>query len=119
MNPARDLLRDVLRAYELGGRGKGGRAGQLGVDLPAAGQPAELLVRPRDGGVPVPVEADRQLADLRLDHPRGREIEAEVRRRLGERKPAFVFAELRRQADVDSEAWVRLYTEARPNDPPA
>lgn len=41
-------------------------AGQFRVDLPAAAEPAELLVRPGHGRVPVRVVADRDLPYARL-----------------------------------------------------
>src|SRR5689334_16367196 len=60
---ARDGRRGVLGRDELRrtGEPRGGR--EIGVDGPAAGEPAELVVRTGDGGVPVRIPADRQLSD--------------------------------------------------------
>src|ERR1700761_1260092 len=61
---ARDRAGHVLRPDEAGGGGEAGRAGQLRVDLPAAAEPAELLVRPPGAFVAVRTPADGQLAAL-------------------------------------------------------
>ena len=49
---------------EAGGAGESRRARQFRVDLPAAAEPAELLVRPPDALLPVLAPADGHLADL-------------------------------------------------------
>jgi arsenical pump membrane protein len=64
VRPARDGVGDVLGADELGRAREPGRSGQLGVDLPAAAEPPELVVRPLHRAVAVGVPADRKLADL-------------------------------------------------------
>ena len=80
---AGDRVGDVVLGDELGGAGEAGGAGQLGVDLPAAAEPAELVVRALDRGVAIGVVADRQLADARLARPAGGvELLAERRVRL-------------------------------------
>src|SRR6266487_1319324 len=59
----------ILGPDETGGAGEAGRARQFRVDLPAAAEPAELLVRPADALVPVRAPADRHLADLARGPP--------------------------------------------------
>src|SRR5689334_4094726 len=51
----------VLGPDETSGAGEARRARQFRVDLPAAAEPAELLVRPTDALVPVRAPADRHL----------------------------------------------------------
>src|ERR1700753_976721 len=48
---ARNGLGDVFRWHELGRAGETGRSRQVGVHLPATGEPAELIVCAFDGGV--------------------------------------------------------------------
>jgi hypothetical protein len=64
VRPAGDRTGDVVLPDELRGPGEPGRPGQLGVDLPAAGEPAELLVRTLHGGVAVGAPRHRHLPDL-------------------------------------------------------
>src|SRR5579875_1988069 len=69
---ARDRARDVVLRHELARAGEPGRAGQLGVHLPAEAEPPELVVRPFDRRVAVLVVADRQLPDALLACATGR-----------------------------------------------
>ena len=54
---------DVLRPHELRGAGEARRRRQVGVDRPAAAEPAELVVGAFHGGVAVGIPADRDLPD--------------------------------------------------------
>ena len=59
---ARDRLGDVLGPHELARTGEAHRGRQVGVDLPAATEPPELLVGALDRGLLGGVPADRDLA---------------------------------------------------------
>src|SRR4051794_32169795 len=61
---AGDRLCDVLGTYELARSLESGGRGEVGVDSPAAAEPAELLVRAGRGRGLVGVPADRNLTDL-------------------------------------------------------
>src|SRR4029079_4949467 len=62
---AGNALGDVFATYELGGTVETGRCRQVGVDRPAAPEPAELIVGAFDGRVSVGVPATRP----QPDHP--------------------------------------------------
>ena len=66
---AGDRAGHVLGPDEAGGAGEARRTWQFRVDLPAAAEPAELLVRPPDALIAVRAPADGHLADLARGPP--------------------------------------------------
>ena len=71
VGPAGDLVGDVVLGDQLRGGGEAGGSRELGVDLPAAGEPAELLVGPPPSRLLVDVVAHRHLPVGRLAGPAG------------------------------------------------
>lgn len=60
---ARNRRRDMLGTDEFGGRRKSRRGRQVRIDGPPSCEPTELLVRTREGRIPVGIPTHRNLAD--------------------------------------------------------